>query len=226
MKASKAGLISFWIGAAYMIIAGWLIMWWVAPTWARTPPEQFEGTAMAFAGPVFNFIALSTPVVLLLVVIGMLLYAGPRRLLSRPFVLPALGIILVALTVMFPTTMGYYPAVFGILGGLIMALFLGAVWVWARRRPDLEGEARTAADLQMVSWVFFFLAANLSCALLGNPFSGLYFPEKLLESGALAWHYSTGTKIALYFALGLLFTFLSQYVLRKAESNEDRQYAV
>ena len=102
--------------------------------------------------------------------------------------------ILIALSVILPTTLGYFPAVFGMLGGLIMLLFLAAVWVCARRRPRLEGVARTAADLQMVSWVFFFLAANITCALLGNPFSGLYFPEKVLEPGALAWHYGAGTK--------------------------------
>jgi len=61
MKSRKSGLALFWVGIVYMFGAGWLAMWWVAPIWRNTPPEQFEGTIWAFAGPVFTIIALSVP---------------------------------------------------------------------------------------------------------------------------------------------------------------------
>jgi len=53
---------------------------------------------------------------------------------------------------------------------------------------------------------------------MGNPFSDLYFPEKVLEYEALPVHYAMGTKVALYFALGWLFTFFGQLTLFRTES--------
>ncbi len=78
---------------------------------------------------------------------------------------------------LYPATLGYYPALFGIAGGLILVLFFAAVWFWARKRSMLLGRAKTAADFQLVSYVFFLLTALLMCSLLENPFSGLFFPE-------------------------------------------------
>jgi len=100
--------------------------------------------------------------------------------------------------------------------------FLAAVWFWARKRRGLEGAARTTADLQLISFVFFYLAASVSCAILGNPFSGLFFPEKVLELNSLPWHYAQGTKLVIYFALGWLFTFLSQLESYRASTTPAR----
>jgi len=211
MKTKTIGLILFWIGAVYMFVASWLIMWWVAPMWRNSPPEQFNGTIWAFGGPVFMFISFSVPLGIVLTAIGMLLYAESKKPRMWPFVIFVIGGVLVALSMLFPPTLGYYPVVFGISGGLILVFFFTALWYWARNRRTLEGPAKTAADLQLVSYVFFLLTASVLCALLGNPFSGLYFPEKVLQHNALPFHYSMGTKVVIYLALGWLFTFLSQY---------------
>jgi hypothetical protein len=184
-------------------------MWWVAPVWRNTPAEQFEGTIWAFGGPIFMAIALSVPVGILLIVIGILHYAGAGR--SRVAVF-AIGATLVALSMLFVPTLGYYPVFFGLSGGLILLLLLAVLWYWARNRRSLDPAARTSSDLQMASYIFFFAAASMLCSTLGNPFSGLYFPDKVLQSDALPWHYSFGTKIVGYFVLGFLFNFLSQYV--------------
>jgi hypothetical protein len=109
-------------------------------------------------------------------------------------------------------TLGYYPVFFGISGGLILLLFLAVLWYWARNRRPLDAGSKTSSDLQMASYVFFFVAASMLCSTLGNPFSGLYFPDKVLQDDALPWHYSMGVKIVGYFILGFLFNFLSQYV--------------
>ena len=120
-----------------MFVATWLIMWWVAPMWRDSPPEQFEGTLWAFGGPVFVFISLAGPVGTLLVAIGMLLSGG-----ARGFGLAALvvGGVLVGASMMFPATMGYYPAVFGVAGGLILVLFLAAVWFCAKESVPIAVE--------------------------------------------------------------------------------------
>jgi MFS family permease len=209
MKRKRLGLGLFWLGAAYIFGASWLAMWWVAPVWRNTPAEPFEGTIWAFGGPIFMAIALSVPVGLLLIVIGILLYAGAKP--SRVTVF-AIGATLVALSMLFVPTLGYYPVFFGLSGGLILLLFLAVLWYWARNRRALDAASRTSSDLQMASYVFFFVAASMLCTTLGNPFSGLYFPDKVLRVDALPWHYSFGTKIVVYFVLGFLFNLLSQYL--------------
>lgn len=220
MKRKRLGFGLFAFGAAYIFGASWLAMWWVAPIWRDTPAEQFDGTVWAFGGPIFTAIALSVPVGLLLIVIGISLYAGVER--SRIVAL-GIGATLVALSMLLVPTLGYYPVVFGLLGGLILVLFLGALLYWAKNRRSLTPGARTASDLQMASYVFFFVAASMLCSTLGNPFSGLYFPEKVLQDEALPWHYSMGTKLVTYFVIGFLLNFLSQYLMLK---NRRQQSAV
>jgi len=212
MQRKRLGFALFGLGAAYIFGASWLAMWWVAPVWRNTPAEEFEGTVWAFGGPIFTTIALSVPVGILLIVIGILLYAGAKR--SRITIF-ATGAILVALSMLLVPTLGYYPVLFGIAGGLILFLFLAVLWYWGRNRRSLDSAARTASDLQMASYVFFFVAASMLCSTLGNPFSGLYFPDKVLQDDALPWHYAMGVKIVGYFILGFLFNLLSQYVSHK-----------
>jgi hypothetical protein len=101
-------------------------------------------------------------------------------------------------------------------GGLILLFFFAALWLCAKKRRTLEGAARTAADFQVLSYIFFLLTAFLMCALLGNPYSGLYFPERVIEQNALPWHYSFGTKAVVYLALAWFFTFLSHYKAAQA----------
>ena len=210
----KIGLIMFWVGAVMVFTGGWLAMWWIFPIWKNSPVEQFEGTIMAVEGPVYMLIALSTPLGVVLAAIGILLCAESKKARLWPF---AIGIVLIALGMLTLPTLGYYPVLFGISGGLILLFFFSALWYWAKKRSTLEGPARTAADFQLVSYVFFLFVAFLMCMLLGNPFSGLYFPKKVLELNALPVLYSMGTKAAIYLALGFLFTFLSHYKAAQAE---------
>ncbi|MGD2216525.1 MAG: hypothetical protein PVJ64_07200 [Gemmatimonadales bacterium] len=216
MNAKRIGLVLFWVGAALLFTGSWLIMWWIAPIWSGSPPEQFEGTAMAAFGALFMAIAISAPLGILLAALGMLLYAEGEKPRTWQFSVLVAGLVLVAASMMFPATLGYYPVLFGISGGMILVLFFAAVWYWARRRRTFGGAAKTAADFQLVSYVFFLLTALLMCSLLGNPFSGLFFPEKVLEQQALPLHYAMGTKAVIYFALGWLFTFLRQRIYYKA----------
>ena len=68
----------------------------------------------------------------------------------------------------------------------------------------------------------------LICSMLGNPFGGLYFPERMLGADVLPWYYSFGTKIAAYFVLGFFCQFMSQYVswrARREASEGGRSWA-
>jgi hypothetical protein len=213
---NKVGLLMFWVGAVIVFTGGWLAMWWIFPIWANSPVEQFEGTILAFEGPVYMLIGLSTPLGIALAAIGILLCAESKKARLWPF---AIGIVLIVLGMLTLPTLGYYPVLFGISGGFILLLFFATLWYWAKKRSTLEGTARTAADFQLVSYVFFLFVAMLMCMLLGNPFSGLYFPEKVrLFDWALPAAYSMGAKAAIYLALGFLFTFLSHYKAAQAEA--------
>ncbi|KAF5419230.1 MAG: hypothetical protein C5S45_06955 [Candidatus Methanocomedens sp.] len=219
MNKQKLGFVIFLIGAVYMFVMGWLVMWWVLPMWRSAPPEEFNRTILEVGGPMFMAMAFSVPVGILFGVLGMLLYAEAKK--SRIFHFAIVAVFIIV-TMMFPSTLGYYPIMFGILGGLIVVLFFGILWIWAKRRPKLEGSARTAADLQTISYMFFFAAASLICTLLGNPFTGLYFPEMVLEYSSLPYSYSFGTKIIVYLALGWLFALLGHYKAVQGKSKDER----
>ena len=210
MKSKLVGLVLFWIGISYMFLASWFAIWWIAPIWRNTPAEQFSGTIWAFGGPVFTTIALSVPVGILLAVIGIFLHSKTSEDRDWPFLVFVIGGVFVSLSMLFPATLANYPVFFGIAGGLIYIFFFAALWYWGKNQRLLTGGARLAADLQLISYLFFLLTASLACSLLGNPYSGLLFPHRVIEQNALPYHYAMATKMAVYFVLGWFFSFLSQ----------------
>jgi hypothetical protein len=215
MKRERIGVAMFWIGAAYIFVASWLVMWWIAPIFRNTPVAEAEGTIWAFGGPVFVTISLAAPVGIVLLTVGTLLQGESGSSRTWPFIL---CVVLLAASLMYPSTLGYYPVAFGVSGGVILLFFFAVLWLCAKKRRTLQGTARTAADLQLIGYVFFLVTAMLMCTLLGNPYSGLYFPERVIEQNALPWHYSFGTKVVVYLALAWLFTFLSHYKAAQATS--------
>ncbi|MHC4395792.1 MAG: hypothetical protein ACYS1A_09065 [Planctomycetota bacterium] len=210
MSSQKTGLVIFWIGTVYVFVMSWAFMWWLIPKYRFFPLEQTNGTIWAVGGLIFNLAFLSIPLGVPLMAIGLLLYAEQKKSRIWPMVILCVFLILSG---MFPSTLGYYPAAFGILAGLQIVLFIAILWYWGKKRRGLEGLAGTAADYQLISYVFFLITAATICGLLGNPFFGLYFPEMVLESKdeLMPMAYSMGIKLIVYFTLGWLFTFLSHY---------------
>ncbi|MCP4261380.1 MAG: hypothetical protein GY774_28345 [Planctomycetes bacterium] len=217
MTSKKIGSIMFWIGAVYMFVGSWLVMWWVAPIWRNSPDpvEESKGTIWAYQGLAYSLIGLSVPIGVVLAAVGILLCSGSDKRCNWRFAVFVAGVVFVALSMMFPQTLGYYPVVFGISGGLILIFFFATLLFWARNRKTLDDSAKTAADLQLFSYVFFLLSAQVMCALIGNPYSGLFFPERVMQFESLPFYYSMGTKVAIYITLGWIFNFLSQYVRSK-----------
>ncbi len=204
-------LAMFWLGILYIFIASWLVMWWVAPVWQNTPIEQFDRTAWAFEGPIYMSIGLSLPLGIILTSIGMLLYTDDNK---RKWQLPVLIIIVIisVASILFPSSSNYYPVTFGIFGLFIFIFFVLSIWLWGKKRKTLEGKHGLAADFRLLSYIFFYFAANFSCTLLGNPISGLFFPEKVIQYNSLPVYYAMGLKQALYFAFGFILIFISNYI--------------
>jgi hypothetical protein len=217
MSKQKIGLVIFWIGTVYLFVMSWAFMWWLIPKYRYLPLEQTNETIWAVGGPVFNLAFLSMPVGAPLMAIGMILYADEKKSRIWPMITVCAFLILSG---MFPSTLNYYPVVFGMLGGLIVVLFIAILWYWAKERRTLEGSARTAADCQLISYIFFLITAGTICGLVANPFFGLYFPEKFEQSEAelMPMAYSMGMKLIVYFTLGWLFAFVSHYKSAQARN--------
>jgi hypothetical protein len=208
MKERRLGLALFVIGAVIIFGVTWITPWFTSPVWSSAPPEHCEGTVWEAFGPIFMTMSLLTPAGILLLAFGTLLLGDSVRAHIWPY---SIGLVIVVFSFLFPATLGYYPVVFGIAGFLIVVLFFAVLWYWAQNHRHLKGPARAASVYQLLSYICFFLVALLMCTILGNPFSGLYFPERVMEQNALPFHHSFGTKAVIYFVLAMFFTFLSHF---------------
>ena len=207
MKTNKIGLIVFWIFVLFMVGMGFAASWWVVPTYRNLAPAQISETIWAGNSLLFLIWALSTPLGAVLACVGLLIHT--RSKVSHIWLF-GVGVTLLLVVIGFLPISGYYPPVFGIGGGVVMSLFLITLWFWTKRRPLLEGSARTAADFQLVGYVFFVVALWYLCGLLGPP-AYLLNTDKVQQFGSLQGAQAQAVKIFIYFILGWLFTFLSQY---------------
>ena len=211
MLKRMLGLALFWVGGLYIFCASGLAMWWIAPIWRNTPAIEFENTIWAFGGPVFMAIALSVPVGVALCSIGMVLYSSLGGAGWGAIGLLLSGLTVLGASVMTAPTLAYFPNLFGMIGGGIVLLFLATLWYWARVRVVAGTQSHLADIFQLFSYICFYLTASTSCAMLGNPYGGLFFPEAILREDALPYYYSMGTKVAVYLLLGWLCNLASQY---------------
>ncbi|MFC1991963.1 hypothetical protein ACFLVC_04510 [Chloroflexota bacterium] len=85
---------------------------------------------------------------------------------------------------------------------------------WAIRAA-MEIAQTVAADFQLVGYVFFIVGMWYLCGLLGPP-AYLLNTEKVQQFGSLQGAQASAVQIFIYFILGWLFTFLSQYKSTKA----------
>jgi len=203
MKTRRAGLVVFWIGAVYMIAMGLVGSFWARGAYRYLSLEEVHQTIWAVSSPLFGMWASAVPIGGILAGVGMLLYIrskGPRIWLFGIGVFVVLLIDILSRWRILPTP-GHFPPVFGVGGGLIVAFFLAILWFWAKKRAGLEGPAKTAADCQLVSYVFFLMAMWYLCGDLAWPF------QKALADLPPRSPVST---IA-YLVLGWLFLFLSHY---------------
>jgi hypothetical protein len=199
----ELGLILLGIGVVYMVGMGWLASWWFTGTFRSLTLAEIGETAWALDRPLFWVWALSVPLGSILAGVGLLLRAGSKGLHIAMF---GIGMLLALFVIQFIPNSTHRPPAFGIVGGLILALFLAILWFWLKRRPHLEGPAKLTADLRLTGYVWFIIAMWYLCGRLGAPYLGA-FSE--LEQGS-------PVPIILYLALGWLFLFLAQYTEAKS----------
>jgi hypothetical protein len=195
MKTTKIGLIIFWIAAVYMIGMGLVASFWVRSAYRYLSIDQIRETIWSYTSPLFGLWATAIPIGAILAGVGLLLYVrskGAHVWLFGVGIFAVLVIDILSMWHILPTP-AHFPPVFGVGGGLILAFFLAILWFWAKKWAMLEGPARTAADFQLVGYVFFLIAMWYLCGALAD--QPLRNPVSII----------------MYLVLGWLFFFLSHY---------------
>jgi hypothetical protein len=190
--SQKIGLLLCIIGAAYMIVIGWLSSWWMVPAIRDVGMANYPNHQL------FLWWGVSTPVGALFVTIGAALTTQVDR---RRILYLVVGGAAIILWISTGGISSFIPAVFGIGGGCIMLFFLMTVVHWIRYRKGLSDAEKSGADLHIVGQMFLIIAAWYLCGLLGAP---IYLLRPELSSGGAV---SLATTILACLVLGWGFTF-------------------
>ena len=160
----RIGLAIILLSVVCMVGVGWIGGWSFGSTYRNLSLAETDATAWALSGPLFWIWAFSVPVGSVLAGLGLLLYSESRRAEIWVFVVGMLSIMALVESMRGST---HHPPIYGIVGGVILACFLLILWFWAKKQSILSGRARMAANLQLVGYVFMFLAMWNICGTLG-----------------------------------------------------------
>jgi hypothetical protein len=114
---------------------------------------------------------------------------------------------------------GYNREFFGVQGVAILLLFLFIIWHWLKKRPKLEGTAKTAHDLRIIGYYFFIVATWNLCGVFGISGYALK-PEIMIKHGLQPVAITFASHIMIELLLGWLFVFLSIYKENKTSIGE------
>jgi len=202
MTKQKVGLVLFWIGVI------WIVFWGVIGTISVNKPlntlsmDELNETIWATTGPLMMLWGLSTPLGVLIAGIGILIYSCAKGSTVWKF---GIGIILAFFIALSMQLIGHFPVLFGIGGALILLLFIGIVWLWAKERMALRDSSTTAADFKLVGYIFMLIATWFVCSIAPLPFMKAY--EGYTPTSPI--------HIMIFFVLGWFFLFLGHYISRK-----------
>lgn len=194
MNKEKVGFILFVFGVVYLLVmsggGGWFI---------KSSPAQILETTNMIDIAAYFFWAFSAALASIIAGVGMLLYIRSK---GSHIVLYAIGVFLAFFFLGFllhapGLTVPHYPPFYGLGGGLILIFFLAILWLWGKQSKTLEGPVKTAAEYQLVSYVFFLLATWYLC----GTFSALFKWTQIRSP----------IDIMIFLVLGWLFLFLSHF---------------
>ena len=126
MKTNKTGLILFWISAAYMIAMGFIASFGARSAYRFMTLDQVRETIWTATSPIFGLWATAIPIGAILAGVGVLVYVRAKG--SRIW-LYGIGVFLILIIAERLIKSVYFPPLFGVGGGLILAsFFLIAMW--------------------------------------------------------------------------------------------------
>jgi hypothetical protein len=202
MTKQKVGLVLFWIAVIWAFLWGVLGSVFVDSTFKNLTMDEVNQTMWAVTGPWNLLWAFGVPLGALIAGIGVLLYSGAKGSTVWKY---GIGIVLAVFIGMASGFLGHIPPLFGIGGTLILLLFIGILWLWAKERMVLKDSSTTAADLKMVGYVFMLIAAWFICGIASQTFL------KAFEGEAPG----TPIHVMIFLVLGWFFLFLSHYKARQ-----------
>ena len=205
MTKQKVGLVLFWIAVVWAIAWGAIGSMSATAAYHGHTMEELKETSWAPGGPLMMLWGLfGVPLGALVAGIGLWLHAGTK---CSTIVINTIGIAVAVFIGMSFISLGHFPPLFGIGGTLILLLFLGSTYLWAKERAVLEGSAAAAADLKLVGYIFLVITAWFTCGSLALP--SLTAFEDVEPTSPI--------HIMIFFVLGWLFLFLSHYQSRKSK---------
>ena len=129
----------------------------------------------------------------------------------KRIILPLLGIQLIYFTYHAIASFRYtnVPSeLFGFFGCLFVVLFLGLVFIWARKRSKLKPEHHGVIDLQLGSGICFLTALWQACGLASPPGFAIY-PELAQKLSNQSFLISQVLAIDVFACLGFIFLLLA-----------------
>ncbi len=202
------GIIILGIGAVYIFLIALLASWWYVPDYRVAGPDFVSGSSW-YTGVPFNIIwSLSAPVGSILIVLG---FAMVVRIEKNRILFFGAGSIVFLGWLAFWSVSSITSVLYGIGGGIIIISFFITIWSWAKKRSLLTKRKQAAADISILGYLFFLIAAWGLCGILGTPIFGLR-PELMIEYRTQSIAAMMGSKILICLVIGWIFIALSQYI--------------
>lgn len=199
----KAGLGVFFFGVIWTLFWGIVISIPCTTAINSMTMVQLNESNWAMTGPLMMLWGIGgVPLGIVISGIGLLLYTNAKGMTTLIF---TIGILLAIYLAISTSGFGLYPPIFGIGGTIILLSFFGILWFWGKSRKELKGPWAKAADLRLVGYVFFLLAAWFTCGLGGQ----------LMSKAFEGFDHPPPLHIMIFFVLGWLFLLLSHYQVRK-----------
>ena len=166
MTKQKVGSGIFWIAVIWTILRVVVVTIIRRPSLAYLTMDELNQTIWVLTGPLGLLYAFSTPLGVLAMGIGILIYSGAKGSTVWKFGIGMFLAIVIGMA-MATVLLWHFPPLFGIGGTLILLSFIGMLWLWAKERMALKGSSTTAADFKLVGYVSIFIAAFFACGVAG-----------------------------------------------------------
>ena len=203
MKKQKIGIIIFWFGVIWSLVWGIFVSVSCSAFLNTLTMEQLDETIWSLTGPLMLLWGIGgVPLGVVLSGVGLLLYTNVK---GSTVLIFTTGILLAIIIAMASGFLKHFRPLFGIGGSIILLLFFGILWFWAKGRRDLKGSVAKAADLKLVGYVFMLIATWFTCGMGGQ----------LMAKAFEGVTPGTPLNIMIFFVMGWLFLFLGHYQTRE-----------
>mgnify|MGYP001823118681 FL=1 len=202
----KAGIVIFIFALLWCVAWGLIVSISTTAAINTMTMDQLNESVWATSGSMMMLWGIGgVPLGTVIAGIGLLLYINAK---VRTILIFTLGILLAIYLALYSGALVLYPFLFGTGGTIILLSFFGILWLWARKRKDLEGQEAKAANLALVSYVFFLNASWFTCGMgaqtVAKAFEGFDSapPLHIMIFFVLGWtfllcsHYQSGRKTA------------------------------